>query len=227
MQHAHVIAFVVACSLAHAAHAQDESESTPARDQTADPLPSLDDLLGTGGEGTSAEGEAELPGETGGEDLDRLLSGREIADEFRAAVDLMDRSAQRLGSAKDTGVRTQRMQEDILRKLDKLIADAESRAQQSSSSSSSSSQSQRQAQSQPNQQSQQQAGQGDNRGEAEPPGLRTGALRPEEAADLAAWGSLPARVREALVQGSSDQFSATYRKLTEAYYRMLAEEPER
>ena len=74
-------------------------------------------------------------------------------------------------------------------------------------------------------QGEQQAANGDNRSENTPPGLRTGALRPEEAADLAAWGSLPERVRDALVQGSSDSFSAAYRRLTEAYYRMLAEEP--
>jgi hypothetical protein len=136
----------------------------------------------------------------------------------------MSRSAQRLAGPRDTGSRTQRMQEDVLRKLDKLISDAERRAQQASSTPSSSS-SQQQPQAQPRQQGEQQAANGDNRSENTPPGLRTGALRPEEAADLAAWGSLPERVRDALVQGSSDRFSAAYRRLTEAYYRMLAEEP--
>lgn len=199
-----------------------------ARAQDEDPLPTLDELLGTAGEATDAE---EGPGgdDATGEELERLLSGTEIADEFRAAVDLMNRSAGRLQTSHDTGIRTQRMQEDVLRKLDKLIADAERRAQQSGSSSSSSSsgQQQQQQRSQPRQQGGQQAGDGENRGEADPPGLRSGPLRPEEAADLASWGALPARVRDALVQGSSDRFSATYRKLTEAYYRMLAEEPER
>jgi hypothetical protein len=219
------------CSLACAAIAQDESDEAGGSGQDSqeqsggDALPTLDDLLGI--EGAAEEGgAAELPGEDRDEELDRLLSGGEIADEFRAAVELMGRSAVRLGSARDTSVRTQRLQEDVLRKLDKLIADAENRAQQSSSSSSSSSQSQQQMQNQPNQQGQQQQpGGGDNQAEVDPPGLRTGPLRPEEAADLAAWGSLPARVRDALVQGSTDRFSATYRKLTEAYYRMLAEEP--
>jgi hypothetical protein len=159
------------------------------------------------------------------EELDRLLSGQEIVDEFRAAADLMDRSAERLGAARDTGIDTQRMQEDVLRRLDKLIADAQQRSQQNSSSSSSSSQQQQQQQQQPRQDSSQQTGSQDNQGETMAPGLQTGPLGPEQAADLAAWGALPARLRDALLQGSSDRFSATYRKLTEAYYRKLAEEP--
>lgn len=120
------------------------------------------------------------------------------------------------------------MQEDAIRKLDKLIADAERRSEQGGSSQSSSSQQQQQQQqaSQPDQRQAQQAGDRENRGEAEPPGGQSGALRPEQLADLAAWGALPERFREALVQGSSDKFSATYRRLTESYYKMLAEERE-
>ncbi|HZW10281.1 MAG TPA: hypothetical protein VFF69_10300 [Phycisphaerales bacterium] len=219
------LAAIVACVHACGAAAQTEKDGDGSKESDAPTLPTLDELLGIGRGASETEQGASLPGGEAGEELDRLLSGGEIADEFRAAVDLMGRSAARLDTAGDTGVRTQRMQEDVLRKLDKLIADAESRAQQSSSSSSSSSQAQQQAQNQPNQRGQQQTGTGDNRAEMDPPGLRTGPIRPEDAADLAAWGSLPARVRDALVQGSGDQFSATYRKLTEAYYRMLAEEP--
>ncbi|QKK07698.1 MAG: hypothetical protein HND58_05625 [Planctomycetota bacterium] len=141
-------------------------------------MPTLDELLGTEG-GASEGGEAvELPEETGETELDRLLSGQEIVDEFRSAVDLMNRSAERLGAARDTGLTTQRMQEDVLRALDKLIADAQQRGQQSSSSSSSSSQQQQgQQQQQPGQQSSPQASQGDNRGEANAPGGQDGALR--------------------------------------------------
>jgi hypothetical protein len=164
-----------------------------------------------------------MPGEAE-EELDRLLSGREVVDEFRAAVELMDRSARRLDASSDTGINTQRMQEDVLRKLDKLIADANRRSQQSNNSSSSSSSGQ-QPQPQPKQDSAPQAGEGDNRDEQSPPAGRSGPLGPERAANLAAWGALPARLRDALQQGSADRFSATYRKLTEAYYRKLAEEP--
>lgn len=199
----------------------------PAAAQDGDPLPTLDELLGTEGGASEGGDVVELPEDAGETELDRLLSGQEIVDEFRSAVDLMNRSAERLGSARDTGLTTQRMQEDVLRALDKLIADAQQRGQQSSSSSSSSSQQQQQQgqQQQPGQQSSPQSSQGDNRGEANAPGRQDGALGPEQAADLAAWGNLPARFRDALVQGASDRFSATYRRLTEEYYRRLAEDP--
>ncbi|MFG0259817.1 MAG: hypothetical protein ACF8LK_05625 [Phycisphaerales bacterium JB041] len=202
--------------------------AAPVSAQDADPLPTLDELLGTEGGASEGGDVVELPGEGGETELDRLLSGQEIVDEFRSAVDLMTRSAERLSGARDTGLATQRMQEDVLRALDKLIADAQQRGQQSSSSSSSSSsqEQQGQRQQQPGQQTSPQASRGDNRGEANAPGRQDGALGPEQAADLAAWGNLPARFRDALVQGASDRFSATYRRLTEEYYRRLAEDPE-
>ncbi|MBK7404302.1 MAG: hypothetical protein IPJ41_06615 [Phycisphaerales bacterium] len=218
--------FSIACLLSLALGAACASAQQQDPPEKGDPLPSLDELLGTGGTDTEKAAEGVLPEDAPGDDLDTLLSGKEIVDEFKSAVDLMERSARRISASKDTGIATQRMQEDVLQKLDKLIADAEKRAQQGGNSSSSSANNQQPQQSQqPNQQSSPQAGKGDNHGEATPPGLQTGALRPEEASDLAAWGALPARLRDALIQGSSDRFSATYRKLTEAYYKRLAEEP--
>ena len=217
IRHLRLLLVLTLCALPiTVARAQDDS----------DPLPTLDELLGTDGEASGTGEVTDIP-DANTEELDRLLSGQEIVDEFRAAADLMDRSARRLASSRDTGLNTQRMQEDVLRKLDKLIADAQQRSQQSSSSSSSSSQQQQQQQQQqqPRRDQNDQAGQGDNRQEATPPGRRDGPLGPEQAADLAAWGGLPERFRDALLQGANDRFSATYRKLTEAYYRKLAEEP--
>jgi hypothetical protein len=211
------------CALALAALMQ----ASPAIAQDGDPLPTLDELLGTGG-GADAPGDEALPPEEGQENLDRLLSGREIVDEFRQAVELMGRSARRLSGPRDTGIATQRMQEDAIRALDKLIADAQQRSQQSSASSSSTSQSaSRQQQQQPGQQSSPERGAGDPSSEGTPPGRQDGPLSPEQAADLASWGNLPARLRDALVQGATDRFSATYRRLTEEYYRTLAEDPDR
>jgi hypothetical protein len=40
----------------------------------------------------------------------------------------------------------------------------------------------------------------------------------------AEWGRLPPRVREAVRQGFRDPMSAAYRRLTQEYYRRLAEE---
>ena len=43
----------------------------------------------------------------------------------------------------------------------------------------------------------------------------------------AEWGRLPPRVREAVRQGLRDPMSAAYRRLTQDYYKRLAEEPKR
>jgi len=43
----------------------------------------------------------------------------------------------------------------------------------------------------------------------------------------AEWGRLPPRVREAVRQGMRDPMSSAYRRLTQDYYRRLAEEPKR
>ena len=43
----------------------------------------------------------------------------------------------------------------------------------------------------------------------------------------AEWGRLPPRVREAVRQGLREPMSAAYRRLTQDYYRRLAEEPKR
>lgn len=43
----------------------------------------------------------------------------------------------------------------------------------------------------------------------------------------AEWGRLPPRVRDAVRQGLRDPMSSAYRRLTQEYYRRLAEEPKR
>lgn len=188
-----------------------------------EPLPGLDELLGLPG----AE-ERTDPAEPAKAELDRKLTMREAANEFVEAARLMDQTAERLRGAKDHGLTTQRLQDEILRKLDMVIATAKRQQSQSSSSSSSSNQS-RDPKSQPNQpgrpqQDSGQAGQGENRGEVDPPARREGDLGPENASTGDRWGQLPARVRDALSQGSSDRFSDLYRAMTESYYRRLAEE---
>ena len=65
---------------------------------------------------------------------------------------------------------------------------------------------------------------GDNTGQTNLPGRRNGALNPALDAARAAWGNLPDRVREMLVQGTNDRFSDIYKKQTEEYYRKLAEQ---
>jgi hypothetical protein len=165
-------------------------------------------------------------------DLERKLTNAEIADRFRDAVRQMGESADRIAKGNDIGLVTQRLQEEIIKKLDLIVQ--QSQNQDSNSSSSSSDQQSNQQQDpgrqrggkpQQGQQSpQNQAGQGENKGEAMPPPGQDPQFKGRLDTARAAWGNLPERVREALLQGSSDQFSSLYEAMTEAYYRKLAEE---
>ncbi len=143
----------------------------------------------------------------------------------------------------DTSIDTQRMQEDIIRKLDSLISQARRQQQQQQQQQQQSSQDQqRQAQSrqqQQQQQMQQQANQQqrqssqaqdaearaqDSDQNRQLPGGQAPVQRPQLDAARAAWGALPERVRDMLLQGSGEKFSPTYQQLTEEYYRRLAEQ---
>ncbi len=209
--------------------------------------PSLDEALGIGG----AKKPADAPGKA---DLDRNLSDAKPRDLLGAALDDMKKSASLL-DGKESGLPTQRAQQSAVRKLDELIAAAQRmRQQQQQQQSSQSSQQQQQQQGkdgkqqskdgkdqkegQQGEQPKPEAGnkpqegqRGTQQGDAtadEPPA----ALDPtKDLAQLdetrAEWGRLPARVREAVRQGMRDPMSAAYRKLTEEYYRRMAEEPKR
>lgn len=195
----------------------------PAQEPPAPPaLPGLDELLGTGRRGGNED-----PSQT---ELERRLGGQDLGDAFKEAVQLMGQAATRLKAAEDperAGLGTQRVQEDAVRKLDQLIAQIEQNRQRSRSSQSRSSR-QDQAQSQPQQQQRtaqrNQTSPGENNSENEPPARRDGPLRPELDSARASWGALPQRVRDMLMQGSTDRFSSMYEKMTEEYYRRLAEE---
>ncbi|MEZ6241947.1 MAG: hypothetical protein R3B57_02795 [Phycisphaerales bacterium] len=187
-------------------------------------LESLDELLGLAPPGTgSDEGAHVLPDPLRAE-LDRELSQQEAAQAFEQAATLMGETAMRLADAGDTGLATQRLQEDIIRKLDAVIEAAQRNQQQQNSSSSSQQQQNQQQPSQPQEQQQAQNPQGDNRDENMPPSRRDGPLRPEIESARAAWGALPQRVRDSLMQGLSDRYSSLYERLTETYYRRLAED---
>ena len=213
-----LIGFVLGAAALHT-RAQDEDP------QPEEQLPSLDELLGLEDAETPRDGEAIDPARA---DLDRTLeSPGSLGDAFEQAVRLMDDSADRLRTAKDTGIVTQRIQEDILTRLQTLIDQAQQQQSSSSSSSSSSQQQQQQQQNQPNQQNQQ--SQTPQRADGEPSeGADAPAgqdARPGQATlNAAAWGALPERLRDSLLQGSAEGYSSLYRSLTEAYYRRLAEE---
>ncbi len=227
------------CALCGACAAASADEPAPTAEPVAEPsespeaLPSLDELLGleeaeSGGEGD--RGEAVGADEQRARDLERKLTAQEAADALNQAVQLMDDSADRLGRPGGTDLTTQRLQEDILRKLDQVIDSAQQNQGQGGGSSSGAQQQQQQSSS--NQPGKQQSGGQSTSGQgqgntANMPSAETDAtLGPQQLLDASAWGSLPDRLRETLQQGLSDSFSAAYRSLTEAYYRRLAEEAE-
>lgn len=197
--------------------------------------PSLDELLGL----TPSAAEAK-PGDTSKSvdskpaddasnvELDRLLSAAEMGDVFKQAVTLMNDAAKRLNEKQDSSVQTQRIQEDVVRKLDQLLASLDQQQQQQQQPQPQ--QQQDKPQNQPQSKQQQERQQGEDQGdgtdpqEGERPTLKQGALGPQVESARAAWGALPARVREMLMQGSGDRFSSRYKQMTEEYYKRLAEE---
>lgn len=237
---------------APAVHAQDAADTEDAQQTAATPadtttdtnrngaeggLPDLDALLGlddtpapadaAGDEAIEALDDAMDPDRV---ELERQLTSAEAADRLASAVQQMNESAYRLAAVRDTGVVTQRLHEEVINKLDVLIRRAEQQQASSSSGSSSSSSSTssmqrgQDAQGQPQQQQAQAQGQqpgggagGGNPAFEQDPGDQLDAAR-------AAWGALPERVRERLLQGGDVRFSDMYRLLTESYYRRIAEE---
>lgn len=208
----------------------------PAADE--EPPPSLDDLLGIEEGADAGEGEA-ARAEAAQAELERRLDEDEIADAFLAAVARMRDVAERLEARFDTGVGTQRAQEEILARLDSLI-DAARRQQASNSSCSqgspgSSSPSDSAKPSDPGQQPERKPGDGSSPTaarrnaasdavEGDPPPMQEGDLAPLLEESRSEWGHLPQRVRDMLMQGRREKFSSLYERLTREYYRRLAEE---
>lgn len=203
--------------------------------------PTLDELLGLSPEAkkpgaatrdttpATTKGDDAAPLDATKPDLERLLSGEEIGEAFKRAVMLMGDAADRLDAQQDAGIDTQRIQEDAVKHLDQLLASLESQSKQSQSKSSKPknsdpSQSSKPGAKKPGQEqgAQPTSGSGDQASQGPP--KQTGELKAGLESARSAWGSLPARVRDTLLQGSSDRFSSKYQSLTERYYRKLAEE---
>jgi hypothetical protein len=209
-------------------------EDDPAAAAEDDAPPSLDDLLGIEGDGDDAAAER-IADEQHEAALQQALDEVPMTDAFTAALSEMQRSAVLLDEQFDSGLGTQRVQEDILRKLDSLI-DRARKMQQQQQNSRSQSQSnpnpQPQQQQTPPQQSRDQNQQNNNRRDdgpqdgsaTTPPDRRDGEMNQpfEEAGEE--WGDLPERVRDMLLQGRQEKFSSLYERLTREYYRKLAED---
>ncbi len=210
--------------------APDPKQSEPVTTPPPKPEPTLDELLGI----PPRPGDADKPAAQPAPDpkkaeLDRQLTTEESPEEFEQVVRLMGDVSQRLGDSRDAGLDTQRLQNEILLKLDKIIDAAQKNQNSSKSKSKGSKQKQDQ---QDAQQQQQQSSQAQQQGQQQGQQAQGGNVpqqpadgRPAAAGASAAWGNLPEHVRDALRQGLGDHFSSVYKSLTEQYYKRLAEEP--
>lgn len=213
-----------------AAEKPQDRQRPPAERKSAPP--SLDDLLGlspdTGEKPPATREKAAEPVDPSRKALDRTLTAKQASEQFAQAVQLMGDTAERLNESRDTGIETQRLQDEIIRKLDMLIQMAEQQQQQQGGGASRASRNPQQQPAQPQQGEAQAGSAGSNHDEnAEAPAAEDPSLNPEVAARGAAWGNLPERARDALLQGNADTYSKLYRRWTEEYYRRLAEEGNR
>ena len=218
-----------------AAAMQDKPADPPAEaPQTAPPTeseddePSLDELLGLEEDESAATAE-EIARREAEAELQRRLDEEGLLNDFALALEKMVISAELLEVAFDPGLGTQRVQEEILARLDSLIDQAR-KMQSMCSGGAGSSGSRRQPQPPPGPQ-QSQAEQNESRnqnasdGQATgPPPRRDGDVNTIFEESRTEWGSLPQRVRDMLLQGRREKFSSLYEQLTREYYRRLAEE---
>lgn len=224
---------LVACLLAVAIGAQEPAEqadpspdAAPKKETAKEAPPSLDDLLGLEGDKDNA---AEQAARQNQEELERRLSDVELGDVFDVALEKMGISADLLDVDLDSGLGTQRVQQDILARLDQLIDIAKQMSQQQQMSSSSSGSGQPKPKPGAEQQQQQangqrsQSGNQDGQGTEPPPG-QEGDINTIIQETGSEWGHLPERLREMLEQAQKSHISGLYRTLTEQYYKRLAEE---
>lgn len=209
----------------------------------------LDELLGIPKSGET--GGAATPPKIGTEDealkkarerVQRTLDEEEVDSLLQQVLGDMRSSAERLSSRGDPGLDTQRMQRGVVEKLDVLIQQAQRRKQQAGGSSSSSSSDSRRPQdgdAQPKDPAGQQKPadsasrerERNSRGDSTPLDPPEGEEPTDEQKLLdetrSEWGSLPARVRELIRQGSRDRVASLYQRLTQEYYRRMAEDASR
>ena len=183
--------------------------------------PSLDELLDLSPERGDGEEHQRGAGE-GNVDLVPLDPGGTLLNQ---AVHEMRHATNRLGELTDPGPTTQRLHESIISRLDQLIEEAKKRQSGGGADSGGSGTPRNtsrtgmgQVTSGGSQPSQGQAGSGAAGGAV------TGPERNGPAGTRSSWGHLPQRVRDELQQGLAEPFSPIYQRLTEAYYKTLAEQ---
>lgn len=220
--------------------------------------PTLDELLELGPPEEQREALREEAAEERGQspeeleeameaELQRMLESGRPTDVFEQAVRQMGEVSHRLASERDAGIETQRMQRQILDKLDQVIDAARQQQQEQADGSSGGggggeqspqemdrggddpAQSSRAEGETPGEAAgaEQAGGDQPHSGEASPGSAREAAAREQALRELRQeWGNLPPRLRDEISEGMNERFSPVYRSLTESYYQRLAEEEE-
>lgn len=129
------LALTVAFAMPTFAHPQEAPHDDPAienQPESADE-PSIDELLGLDEDKPADEDQPDKPADDDLDDtdpeltrdLDKALTGKQAADQFAQAIEEMEEVAIRLADEADPGIDTQRLQDEIILKLEQIIASAE------------------------------------------------------------------------------------------------------
>ena len=221
-----VMVLAVAVAAGATQNTPDAPDAEPAEEQSQE-LPSLDALLGITEEPDRSA--AEAADRDVEDELERELAEIRITDAFALALEKMSISADLLDLKLDSGLGTQRVQEEILAKLDQVIDQAQQMQAMGAGASGSGSSRKRQsspaqpAPSQPRPGGERQAQSQDSQAGGPPP-RQDGDINTVMEESRTEWGHLPDRIRQMLLQGLNDKYSSLYRRLTEEYYQRLAEE---
>ncbi len=209
-----------------AKHSDDDAIVIQSDDEAVEDIGlSLDELLGLD-EQSNTDEEQSLPdiGQSITEDANQ--DAPPIAKMFLDAIEAMNKSFEQLQNKGNTGLITQRYQEEAIHKLTILIEQAQKENKKNQQQSTGNKPPTEPGDSPPKQNdSQQQDSQaGENQGTDSRPAGQPGQEGGNISEARMEWGQLPARVREMLIQGRSDKPASMYRKLTETYYKRLADE---
>ena len=150
-----------------------------------------------------------------------------------SAVEDMQVAARIISDTGDVGLTLQRLQEEIIRKLDDVIdrpsPTSEFIIEFSTAAATQQQQQQPEVPNQPQprqeqQQQQQQQQESGSGGDQQPPGREEADLQSVFEESSVEWGALPRRFRDMIRQGLRESMSRSYRRMTEDYYRKIAEE---
>jgi len=234
-----------------AASSKPDTPGLEDRDDAAKSPKSLDELLGVP-ETSSASGSqsgasaSDAAEREQAKRLQQSLDEASLQDLVQKALEGMRSASSRLTDQSDAGLGTQRIQEDVVKSLERLLEEAQKQQKKQLGSRSSSSSrsrskpqqggdpqdpSERNGQQRQPQRSREQGQQkssssasGDAEAEVAVRETDEAAVGGELSEARVEWGQLPERVRELVLQGRRDRVSTIYERLTREYYRRLAEE---